>query len=108
MTFAFLKFTMSVPKRLKEEPPSPWPPRNLPRKELAESPRPPPPRIPRPLHQRIFPPPHLKILTLLFGPQNWTLCSKKRRKRNLRILKSFYFSIKAFLICKFSNPQDWN
>jgi hypothetical protein len=40
--FVFLKFTMSVPKRLKEGPPSPRPPCNLPRKELAESPRPPP------------------------------------------------------------------
>jgi hypothetical protein len=44
--FVFLKFIMSVPKRLKEGPLSPRPPRNLPRKEPAESPRPPPPRIP--------------------------------------------------------------
>jgi hypothetical protein len=42
--FVFLKFIMSAPKRLKEGPLSPWPPCNLPRKEPAESPRPPPPR----------------------------------------------------------------
>jgi hypothetical protein len=102
--FVFLKFTMLVLKRLKEGPPSPRPPHNLPRKELAESPRPPPLRIPRPLHQRIFQPPRWKILTLLFGPRNWTLCSKKKRMRNLRILKSFIFRSKHSQSAHFPIP----
>jgi hypothetical protein len=83
---------MSVLKKLKEGPPSPRPPHNLPRKEPAKSPRPPPLRISQLLHRRIFQP-RWKIPTLLFGPRNWTLCSKKRRIRNLRISKSFYFSM---------------
>jgi hypothetical protein len=33
---------------------------------------------------------------------------KKKEIRNLRISKSFYFSIKALRICMFSNPRDWN
>jgi hypothetical protein len=106
--FVFLKFTISVLKRLKEGPPSPWPPPQPTKKRPGRKPKATPPEDTPATAPENIPAPRCKILSLLFGPQNWTLCSKKRRIRNLRISKSFYFSIKALPIRIFSNPRDWN
>jgi hypothetical protein len=81
---------MSVPKRLKEGPPSPQPPCNLPRKELAKSPRPPPPRIPRPLHQRIFQPP-LENPNLAFWTTKLDTLLKKKENTEFKDIKILLF-----------------
>jgi hypothetical protein len=82
---------MLVPKRLKEGLLSPRPPRNLPRKELAESPRPPPEDTPATAPENI-PAPPLENPNLAFWTTKLDTLLKKKENtefKDIKILLSF-------------------
>jgi hypothetical protein len=81
---------MSVPKRLKEGPPSPQPPRNLPRKEPAESPRPPPEDTPATAPENI-PAPPLENPNPAFWTAKLDTLLKKKEKTEFKDIKILLF-----------------
>jgi hypothetical protein len=70
---------------------SPRTPRNLPRKELAESPRPPPPRIPQPPHRRRFQPPLLENPDPAFWTAKLDTLLKKKENTEFKDIKILLF-----------------